>query len=48
VATGARNDETAAHLDVSVRTAEAHLSRIYQKTEQRGPAALAAWWAQQT
>jgi len=44
VAGGARNEEIAAALGISVRTVETHLSRMYEKTGQRGRVALALWW----
>lgn len=47
VAAGARNDTVAEQLGVSVRTVEAHLTRIYQKTSRRGRVALALWWREQ-
>jgi DNA-binding CsgD family transcriptional regulator len=47
VAAGATNVAIAAELRMGVRTVEAHLGRIYQKTGRRGRAALAAWCAEQ-
>jgi DNA-binding CsgD family transcriptional regulator len=44
VAAGARNEEVADRLGISVRTVETHLSRIYQKLDLRGRVALSTWW----
>lgn len=43
VVRGARNDDIAGALVISVRTIQAHLGHIYQKTGVRGRVALAAW-----
>jgi DNA-binding CsgD family transcriptional regulator len=43
---GATNESAANELRIGVRTVEAHLSRIYQKTGQRGRTLLARWWAE--
>ncbi len=44
---GATNGAIAGDLRIGVRTVEAHLNRIYQKSGCQGRAALAAWWAEQ-
>lgn len=44
---GATNEAAAAALGIGVRTVEAHLSRIYQKTGRQGRTALASWWTEQ-
>jgi len=44
LANGATNEAIAAELNIGVRTVETHLSRIYEKTGQRGRVALAVWW----
>jgi len=41
---GATNETVAAQLNIGIRTVEAHLSRIYQKTGQSGRIALVNWW----
>jgi DNA-binding CsgD family transcriptional regulator len=46
VAGGATSAAVAAALGMGVRTVDAHLSRIYEKTGRRGRVALAAWWAE--
>jgi DNA-binding CsgD family transcriptional regulator len=43
---GETNDAIALSLKMGVRTVEAHLTRLYQKTGCRGRAALATWWTQ--
>ncbi|HEY7295475.1 MAG TPA: LuxR C-terminal-related transcriptional regulator [Dehalococcoidia bacterium] len=47
LAAGATNGAIATELHIAVRTVEAHLNRIYQKTGRQGRAALASWWAEQ-
>jgi len=44
VVEGATNAAIAAALSMGVRTVEAHLSHIYQKTGRQGRVALAGWW----
>jgi DNA-binding CsgD family transcriptional regulator len=44
VAGGATNEAVAAELDISTRTVEAYLTRVYEKTGQRGRVALTVWW----
>jgi DNA-binding CsgD family transcriptional regulator len=46
VAGGARSEDAAERLGISVRTVDSHLARIYRKTGQRGRVALATWWTQ--
>ena len=48
VAEGATNDGIALELNMSVRTVEAYLSRMYENTGQRGRVALAIWWRERT
>jgi len=45
VAGGATNAAVASALGIGVRTVEAYLSRIYEKSGQQGRTALARWWA---
>jgi len=44
VVEGGTNAAIAAELSIGVRTVEAHLGRIYQKTGRQGRVALATWW----
>jgi DNA-binding CsgD family transcriptional regulator len=44
---GATNAAVAETLGIGVRTVEAHLSRIYQKTGRQGRTALASWSLEQ-
>jgi DNA-binding CsgD family transcriptional regulator len=48
VAAGSSNEQAAETLGISARTVETHLTKIYQKTGQRGRSALIAWWSRRS